>query len=268
MAANVDELVREGINALKAGNKATARELFEKVLEINEHNEQAWLWMSAVLDSPEDQRTCLENVLAINPMNERALQGLKYLDQPSYMEDVYSPVQKTPAPAVPPPPEPMDHSAMPSSVEWAAPEPEPSSPQPPRRGMELSQDDYDSWVNTLNLPSNDDSSPVSPFYSEVDDLPDFSEPDEAPVEKKPRRQEREVVQEKPRPTEPPVEFDDDTFEEVAYEALFPDIPEEIRATRLPGTAERLPILLILILALLLGLNIAAAIMLAQSLLAT
>ena len=31
------------------------------------------------MDTPDDQRTCLENVLAINPDNERAKQGLSYL---------------------------------------------------------------------------------------------------------------------------------------------------------------------------------------------
>jgi len=268
MAANVDAMVSEGINALKAGKKEAARELFEKVLEINEHNEQAWLWMSAVLDSPEDQRTCLENVLAINPMNERAIQGLKYLDQPAQAEQVY-----TPPPASPTPPQVeseeafTSYSAMPSSVEWGAPEPEPTTTQPPRRGMELSQDDYDSWVNTLNLPSGDAESTVSPFYNEIDELPDFAEPDEAQIEMKPARQKLEAVQEMPKPSEPAVDFDDESFEEVAYEPLFPDIPDEIRTTRLPGTVERLPIPLIIILGLLLGLNVAAAILLVQSLLA-
>ena len=275
MAANVDAMVREGISALKAGDKEAARALLEKAIEIDDHNEQAWLWMSAVLDSVEDQRTCLENALAINPASERAQQGLQYLDQSTQIEGMSAPPKASPATVPPPPPARVEPEApatgfdsIPSSVEWAAPEPEPSSEPPARRGMELSQDDYDSWVDTLNLSSTDAGSTVSPFYSEVDDLPDLSAPEEAPIEKKSRRQEHEDLQEAPRSSEPAVEFDDESFEEVEYESLFPDIPDEIRATRLPGTKERLPMPLIIILGLLLGLNVAAAILLAQNLLTT
>ena len=79
MAANVEAMVNEGVNAFKTGRKEEARALLLKATELDPYNEQAWLWLSGLMDGPDDQRTCLENVLAINPENERAKQGLSYL---------------------------------------------------------------------------------------------------------------------------------------------------------------------------------------------
>lgn len=79
MTANVEAMVRAGVEAYRAGKKAEARTLLEKVLELDEYNEQAWLWLSAVVETPEEKRTCLENVLVINPRNDNARTGLKSL---------------------------------------------------------------------------------------------------------------------------------------------------------------------------------------------
>lgn len=79
MPANVDAMVRAGVDAFKAGKKAEARTLLERAIELDGYNETAWLWLSAVVETPEEQQTCLENVLTINPNNERARQGLKSL---------------------------------------------------------------------------------------------------------------------------------------------------------------------------------------------
>jgi hypothetical protein len=79
MPANVDAMVRAGVEAYRAGKKAEARTLLERALELDGYNETAWLWLSAVVETPEEQQTCLENVLTINPNNDRAKQGLKSL---------------------------------------------------------------------------------------------------------------------------------------------------------------------------------------------
>jgi ferric-dicitrate binding protein FerR (iron transport regulator) len=42
------------------------------LLESNPHSEAAWLWMSTIVDDPEQERACLEKVLEINPNDERA----------------------------------------------------------------------------------------------------------------------------------------------------------------------------------------------------
>ncbi len=79
-SAQVAELLRHGIAAAKAGRKQEARQLLFQVTELDEQNEQAWLWLSGVVESLEDRRVCLENVLAINPHNTHAQAGLHWLD--------------------------------------------------------------------------------------------------------------------------------------------------------------------------------------------
>ena len=81
MPANVEGMVREAIRAIKAGNKAEARALLEKATEINQYNEQAWMWLSAAVDTVEEQILCLENVIYINPDNVNAQRGLEKLHQ-------------------------------------------------------------------------------------------------------------------------------------------------------------------------------------------
>ncbi len=160
MSANVDAMVREGINAYKSGQKDEARSLLLKATELDPYNEQGWLWLSGLMDSPDDQRTCLENVLAINPNNERAKQGLSYLTGQTSAGNV-SPFA---ASAAPPPayPSPSAPPSAPTSVEWSTPAetppPQPawSTPAAEPVGAEL-----DDWVSNLNLPVNDPLSETS-----------------------------------------------------------------------------------------------------------
>ncbi len=69
---DVQQLLREGIEAARAGDKATARENFEKVVELDENNERGWYWLASVVETDEEKRVCLANVLVINPNNEKA----------------------------------------------------------------------------------------------------------------------------------------------------------------------------------------------------
>ncbi|HFD38813.1 MAG TPA: tetratricopeptide repeat protein [Anaerolineae bacterium] len=75
------ELLRQGIAAVKAGQKEEARRLLMQVVELDEHNEQGWLWLSGVVETIEDRRICLENVLTINPDNAHAQTGLAWIEQ-------------------------------------------------------------------------------------------------------------------------------------------------------------------------------------------
>jgi hypothetical protein len=74
-----DQLLKQGIDALRAGRKSEGRRFLEKVLEIDDRNETAWLWMSGAVDTDEERHICLENVLAINPNNAVAKKGLDRL---------------------------------------------------------------------------------------------------------------------------------------------------------------------------------------------
>ncbi len=79
--SDVSAMLQQGIEAAKRGDKTTATDLLQQVVEVDERNEQAWLWLSGVVESPEDVQVCLENVLEINPNNARAAAGLSWLQK-------------------------------------------------------------------------------------------------------------------------------------------------------------------------------------------
>jgi tetratricopeptide (TPR) repeat protein len=66
----------DGIAAAQAGKRAEARELLLRVVQIDEDNGEAWLWLSRVVTTLEDREVCLANVLALDPANEAAHRGL------------------------------------------------------------------------------------------------------------------------------------------------------------------------------------------------
>lgn len=77
---NTQELMRQGIEAAREGNKAEARKFFEQVTEQDDQNEKAWMWLASVMETDEERLVCLQQVLRINPLNERAQEGLKKLE--------------------------------------------------------------------------------------------------------------------------------------------------------------------------------------------
>jgi hypothetical protein len=295
MSANVDAMVREGINAYKSGQKDEARTLLLRATELDQYNEQAWLWLSGLMDTPEDQRTCLENVLAINPDNERANQGLAYLTGQTSAGNV-SPfsASATPPPAYPSSELPSAYSSSaPTSVEWSTPNDAP--PQPAWSALTPTAEpvgsELDDWVNNLNLPVNDtmgetstftgsSGSPFGDFDPDDDDFgsgPFSSTPlsldddeDDAPVTRAAPSRRSPVPAETPERAPAPtprrnriargngsllIEADTDRDGESSEGEMFGFIPPEIPLTRLPGTNERTPILLTIGMIVLVVLNV-------------
>jgi hypothetical protein len=77
----LEQLLREGIAAAKAGHKDQARQLLLRVIALDQEVEAAWLWLSEVVDDPHERQICLENVLALNPSNAAAQSGLRWLEE-------------------------------------------------------------------------------------------------------------------------------------------------------------------------------------------
>jgi hypothetical protein len=335
MPANVDGMVREGISAYRAGRKDEARALLLRAVEIDQYNEQSWLWLSAVVESVDEQRTCLENVLTINPNNDRAKQGLQMLNQkpsPSVSaktastqaDDVLAGTSFT----APPSASPFgndDVDELPSSIEWDASPPAPptatSSASSTYQVAEPSPAEYDDWVSNLGLgsgaaedmlktnpldaaaqfmstPSFDDDDDIFDLRAQTvaaDDEDDlfssgpFSAVDTSmPVNKTPPPV---------RATPPPMssrsspatknsndtllddldedddifgsafdtEFDQEALGKLDASEFFQYIPKDIRPTRLPGTRERYPALVIIGLLVMILLNIGAVALLVMNL---
>jgi hypothetical protein len=75
----ISRLLSAGVNAVKAKRREEARELLYQVIDLDERNTTAWLWLSGVADGIDERIVCLENVLAVNPQHEVAREGLRYL---------------------------------------------------------------------------------------------------------------------------------------------------------------------------------------------
>jgi ribosomal protein L40E len=79
MPGEIETRLARGIEAAQAGEDKRAREILTHIIELDQYNEQAWMWLSSVVDTPADKMVCLENVLFINPKNTQASAGLERL---------------------------------------------------------------------------------------------------------------------------------------------------------------------------------------------
>lgn len=73
-----DALCRAGVVAAKAEDRAQAKLWFAEATDLAPRNETAWLWRAGLAESAEEGIELLQFVLAINPNNERAKQGLAH----------------------------------------------------------------------------------------------------------------------------------------------------------------------------------------------
>ncbi len=198
MTANDGAMVREAIRAYRAGSRSEARALLEKAVEANQYNEQAWLWLSAVVETPDEQRTCLENVLVINPNNENARQGIAMLDSKSGAPAATSPSAPV---AEDDPFADLDFASdsSPSASSGAAFTSPPPAVEPPTAtssasanynpANEPSAEDYDAWMDSLDIGSEASppaSTAASPFGGSLED--DFSFLDDAATSPPPAAQ--------------------------------------------------------------------------------
>jgi hypothetical protein len=103
VSAETDRLLREGVAAIRRGDLAAGRERLTRVVEADPFNAQAWLWLSAAVESKEDRIVCLENVLTVDPHHEAARRGLIKLG--------VEPPTPPPEPSAPPPPQTLHHTA-------------------------------------------------------------------------------------------------------------------------------------------------------------
>lgn len=76
---HIAEWLYDGAVAVQNGNMEQAQELLMKVVEADETNEEAWLWLSGAVEDLEDKETALMNVLDINPNNPHAQKGLEWI---------------------------------------------------------------------------------------------------------------------------------------------------------------------------------------------
>ncbi|MEP7289197.1 MAG: DPP IV N-terminal domain-containing protein [Chloroflexota bacterium] len=76
---DVKQLLREGRAAIKMGDKVSARTKLKQVVALDQYSEQGWFLLASVVETDDERRVCLGNVVVINPKNERAQQMLDQL---------------------------------------------------------------------------------------------------------------------------------------------------------------------------------------------
>lgn len=70
--AEAKSALSQGIKAAQAGNRVQARISLLRATALDPGNENAWLWLASISEYPEELLGFLNNVLEINPNNERA----------------------------------------------------------------------------------------------------------------------------------------------------------------------------------------------------
>jgi hypothetical protein len=87
-----DDLLAQGIAAVKAGNKQEARRLLDAAIRAAPNDERTWGWFYNICDNDKERIKCLNEVLRINPGNEKA----KLLLQRLTIQQTPTPNLKTP----------------------------------------------------------------------------------------------------------------------------------------------------------------------------
>jgi len=106
MDAALQEKLRAGIAAIRAGDRVRGRDLLLEVTAADERIEPAWLWLAAAVDDPAEQLTALENALALNPHNAPARERRAALRAQLGLAEPTPPLPSPPAPHPVPPPTP------------------------------------------------------------------------------------------------------------------------------------------------------------------
>ncbi len=99
--ATVEQLFREGVAAIRAGDKQTGREKLTQVVERDQLHEEAWMWLGDAVEERDERIVCLENALTINPRNEAVRRRLEALGVET--EPPVTPEPEAPPPAPPEP---------------------------------------------------------------------------------------------------------------------------------------------------------------------
>lgn len=118
-AGDIQQKLKDGIAAIRAGERERGRELLLEVVEADANIEPAWLWLAAAVDDPADKIIALENALTLNPQNSRVRAELEKLRPPPAPEvkpqSLWEP-EEVPAAPPPEPPAPTRRAPEPTPI--------------------------------------------------------------------------------------------------------------------------------------------------------
>ena len=71
-----DAVFQEAVEALRAGNKTKARELFTGLVKTDQNNVTYWIWLSGAMETTKERVYCLQTAFKLDPENATAKRGL------------------------------------------------------------------------------------------------------------------------------------------------------------------------------------------------
>jgi len=71
-----DAAFQEAVEALRAGNKTKARDLFTGLVKTDQSNATYWIWLSAAMETTKERVYCLQTAFKLDPENATAKRGL------------------------------------------------------------------------------------------------------------------------------------------------------------------------------------------------
>lgn len=92
---NTSALLRRAVQLARDGKRVEAREIFLRIVEEDPHHELAWMWLAGLVDSLEDRIIACENVLTINPSNDKAFAYLEKLKRRRDLENRSARIERT-----------------------------------------------------------------------------------------------------------------------------------------------------------------------------
>lgn len=92
---NFAQLMQSGRAAYMSGNRKLAHDLWRDAAQIDPYNEQVWLALLSVLEGDADRRVCLQNIIAINPLNVQARRQLNKLEARAHRIALYEVEQQS-----------------------------------------------------------------------------------------------------------------------------------------------------------------------------
>lgn len=84
---DITQMLRLARIAANEGDLDSANQLLKRAALIDPANEQVWMMLLYVVETVEDRRTCLLNIIAINPDNESAKSMLAQLEEEAALTD-------------------------------------------------------------------------------------------------------------------------------------------------------------------------------------
>ncbi len=79
--ANDMDILASAVNAAKSGDRETAYALLRQLIEADDSNVTAWLWLAGVTDEPREAQVALKRVQVLDPGNPKLEQARGWLER-------------------------------------------------------------------------------------------------------------------------------------------------------------------------------------------